>query len=242
MNVTVRPAAKMISGATPVTPGVSVVMVVYRTGEALTSSIRQVLAEPMVDEFVIVDNGSDARDEQMLHALERSDPRVQLLQGHGNVGFAKGANLGARASHGRHVVFLNPDAFLQKDCVRDLIQALKGRPVPSLVGACVINEDGTEQRGARRGEVTPWTSLLSFGQLTRRFRKLERYEIHREADPMPKATTATPTISGACFAMRREDFEALDGFDESYFLHVEDIDICWRAREHGGEVLFQPSA
>jgi N-acetylglucosaminyl-diphospho-decaprenol L-rhamnosyltransferase len=51
-----------------------------------------------------------------------------------------------------------------------------------------------------------------------------------------------PTISGACFALRREDFEVLGGFDEGYFLHVEDIDLCWRARQAGGQVLFQPAA
>ena len=51
-----------------------------------------------------------------------------------------------------------------------------------------------------------------------------------------------PTISGACFALRRKDFESLGGFDEGYFLHVEDIDLCWRARQAGGEVLFQPKA
>ena len=51
-----------------------------------------------------------------------------------------------------------------------------------------------------------------------------------------------PTISGACFAMRRRDFDALGGFDEGYFLHVEDIDLCWRARRAGGQVLFQPKA
>jgi hypothetical protein len=51
-----------------------------------------------------------------------------------------------------------------------------------------------------------------------------------------------PTISGACFAMRRQDFEALNGFDEGYFLHVEDIDLCWRVRRAGGQVVFQPAA
>src|SRR5512143_4225045 len=42
--------------------------------------------------------------------------------------------------------------------------------------------------------------------------------------------------------MRREDFEALKGFDEGYFLHVEDVDLCWRVRRQGGEVLFHPRA
>jgi len=51
-----------------------------------------------------------------------------------------------------------------------------------------------------------------------------------------------PTISGACFCMRREDFAAVRGFDEGYFLHVEDVDLCWRVRQQGGLVLFHPGA
>jgi GT2 family glycosyltransferase len=42
--------------------------------------------------------------------------------------------------------------------------------------------------------------------------------------------------------MRREDFDALNGFDEKYFLHVEDVDLCWRVRQAGGKVLFHPKA
>ena len=58
----------------------------------------------------------------------------------------------------------------------------------------------------------------------------------------PDQVAAVPTISGACFAMRRDDFTHLGGFDEGYFLHVEDVDLCWRVRAEGGEVLFHPRA
>ena len=51
-----------------------------------------------------------------------------------------------------------------------------------------------------------------------------------------------PTISGACLYMGRDDFHALGGFDERFFLHVEDVDLCWRARRMGGCVLFAPAA
>ena len=78
-------------------PRVSVVMVVYWTGEALAESIRHVLADPLVDEFVVVDNGSPPEQEEMLRELGRREPRVLLIQGHGNVGFAKAANRGAKA-------------------------------------------------------------------------------------------------------------------------------------------------
>ena len=242
MNSILPSFTTLAAGARPARPNISVVMVVYRTGEVLKNSIRHVLDEPLVDEFVIVDNGSSLSDAEMLRALGLTEPRVVLQQGHGNVGFARGANLGASTSQGEYIIFINPDANLQPGCIAALVTAFRGQPTPTVVGARVMNTDGTEQRGGRRGEVTPITTLLSFGHLTRRYPKLAAFEIHREAEPVPRAPVPMPTISGACFALRRGDFEALDGFDEGYFLHVEDIDLCWRARQAGGQVLFQPKA
>jgi GT2 family glycosyltransferase len=242
MNSILPSRSTFVSGARPVRPRVSVVMVVYQTGEALVESILHVLAEPLVEEFVIVDNGSPADEAERLRALGRTEPKIVLQQGHGNVGFARGANMGAETARGEYIIFLNPDANLQQGCVAALVGAFEGQPVPTVVGARVMNTDGTEQRGGRRGEVTPVTTLLSFGHLTSRFPGLSKFEIHREREPTPDAPIPMPTISGACFALRRQDFDLLGGFDEGYFLHVEDIDLCWRARQAGGEVLFQPAA
>lgn len=221
---------------------VSVIMVVFRTGPALLSSLQHVLAEAQVDDFVIVDNGSPAEDEALLREMAAREPRVQLIQGHGNVGFARGANMGAKAAKGAMLVFLNPDAFLQPDCVRQLIQSIEGRPSPCIVGARVMNRDGTEQRGSRRGEVSPLTTVLSLSHLASSIPALSQFEIHRENEPLPEGPLAVHTISGACFCASRADFDRLGGFDEGYFLHVEDIDLCWRARRMGGSVVFQPLA
>lgn len=220
---------------------VSVVMVVYRTGPALNESIARVLADPDVAELVIVDNGSSL-DEEAVQDRAARDPRVILKRGHGNVGFARGANMGSHAAHGRLLVFLNPDAFLQPGCIRALRSGLAGRPAPCIVGARVLNIDGTEQRGARRGEITPVTALLSLTRLSQRLRAFRDFEVHHESDPVSRGPEPVPTISGACFAVSAIDFEALGGFDESYFLHVEDVDLCWRARRSGGLVLFDPEA
>jgi GT2 family glycosyltransferase len=242
MNSILPSHSTFVSGVRPAKPRISVVMVVYQTGEALADGIRHVLDEPLVDEFVIIDNGSPPRDAEMLRSLGLTEPRVVLQQGHGNVGFARGANMGAETARGEYIIFLNPDANLQKDCVAALVTAFRGQPVPTVVGARVMNTDGSEQRGGRRGEVTPVTTLLSFGHLTGRFPGLAKFEIHREREPVPHTPVPMPTISGACFALRRADFVLLSGFDEGFFLHVEDIDLCWRARQAGGQVLFQPKA
>jgi N-acetylglucosaminyl-diphospho-decaprenol L-rhamnosyltransferase len=221
---------------------VSVVMVVYMTGEALKQSVECVLADPLVDEFVVVDNGSTRLEAARLKRLAEGDGRVRLVSGHGNVGFARGANLGAKAARGEVLVFLNPDAFLQPGCIAELVRAVETRPALCLVGGRVLNADRTEQRGARRGDITPMSALLSLSHLARRIPAWRRYEVHWEDEAAPDAVIKVPTISGACFCMRRDDFDAIKGFDEGYFLHVEDVDLCWRVRRAGGDVLFQPRA
>ncbi len=222
---------------------ISVVMVVYMTGQALQESLAHVLAEPLVGELVVVDNGSSPREAAWLADLAtRHGDRVTLLSGHGNIGFASGANLGARHARGELLLFLNPDAFLQPGCVAALAREVDARPSPCLVGGRVLNADRTEQRGARRGEITPLSALISISGLARTIPGWRRYEVHWEGEVLPDQAVEAPTISGACFCMRRSDFAAIGGFDQKYFLHVEDIDLCWRVRRAGGTVLFHPSA
>ena len=222
--------------------GITVVMVVFRTGPALRGSIDRVRADALTDQFVIVDHGSNPEEEGWIDAAVSADDRIILIRGQGNVGFARAANMGANAANGRVVVFLNPDAFLQPGCLQSLADGVRMGPAPCLVGARVLNPDLSEQRGARRGEVTPVTTLLSLLRLSNRFSFLRRFEIHHEGDPAPCGRIPVPTISGAGCAMTREDFAALKGFDEGYFLHVEDVDLCWRVRRMGGSVWFDPNA
>ena len=208
MNSILPSASTLAVGARPAHPNVSVVMVVYRTGEALAQSIKHVLAEPLVDEFIIIDNGSSPQDEDMLRSLALTEPRVVLKQGHGNIGFARAANMGASTGGGEYIVFLNPDANLQPGCVAALVTAFKGQPTPTIVGARVLNVDGSEQRGGRRGEVTPISTVLSFGQLTRRYPKLAGFEIHRENEPVPRCSepstfrTRAPTMVGVGWPLK----------------------------------------
>ena len=246
MNSPTRDLANLLSTPVPRqtawSPKVSVVMVVYRTGPALQGSIDRVRTDPLTDQFIIVDNGSSPLEESWMDEAVAEDDRIILIRGQGNVGFARGANMGASAASGRVLVFLNPDAFLLPGCLASLSSGVYVGPSPCLVGARILNPDHSEQRGARRGEVTPVTTLLSLLRLSHRLKSLQRFEIHHETDPAPCGRVPVPTISGAGFAMTRADFIAVRGFDEGYFLHVEDVDLCWRVRQAGGSVWFDPKA
>ena len=191
-------AAPIVAHELAPTPGflaerqrISVVMVVYMTGAALQESVERVLSDPLVDEFVIVDNGSTGAEGALLRALAARDGRVVLVTGHGNVGFARGANMGARKASGDVLVFLNPDAFLQPRCIAELAREIEGRPSPCIVGGRVLNADLTEQRGARRGEITLMNALMSLSRLAGKNAAWRRDEVHWEAEAVPDQAVAT---------------------------------------------------
>lgn len=217
---------------------VSVVMVSWRTGPVLPQAIAAVLGAPDIDQLILVDNGNPPEMQQRLRDLAAGQPRMILIQGHGNMGFAKGCNLGVRAAAGEHLLFLNPDTAIEPGAAARMIAAAQGTARPWAVGARLINLDGSEQRGGRRGALTPLSAFAAFSGL----HVFGRRNLHRESEPLPSGPTPTPVVSGAAVMLRADDFAALGGFDDSYFLHVEDIDLCRRVAEAGGTVIFAPQA
>lgn len=218
---------------------ISVIMVSYMTGPVLYEAIASALADEDIAELIIVDNGNPKQARAKLAALAHSDARVRLLQGHGNIGFASGCNYGAQLSTGHYLLFVNPDALIKTGSARDMAICGAQQAVPWITGGLLRDVNGNEQRGARRGALTPISAFMGFTGLNKVFKSVS---IHRETLPMPRGPVPMQTISGALLMMDRASFEAVGGFNEAYFLHVEDIDICRRVRLAGGSVCFVPSA
>lgn len=216
------------------------IIVSYRTGPVLAECLAAIAACEGLDEIVVVDNGNAQREIDALDVFA-VDARVRLMRGHGNVGFAAGCNLGARAAKSEVLVFVNPDAILRTDAVRSLTAALAAAPPPAIVGGDLRDGEGKPERGSRRERLTLWRAFVSFAGLSRLERAIPAFrDFNRHTDPLPDKATPVGAVSGALMAMRRVDFESLGGFDEGYFVHVEDLDICRRAEDAGWRVLFQP--
>lgn len=222
---------------------VSVVVVSYFTGDSFEFCLRSLFSEPWIDEVIIVDNGNPPAVQSSLRALQADRRDVTLVQGHGNVGFARACNMGADLARGRHLLFVNPDAVLQRGAAEKMVEAGRKARSPWLVGGRLVDKKGREQRGARREVLTPWRALVGMTGLSA-FEKVAPVfrDVHRERDPKPDQVVAMPVVSGALMLMPAADFRAIGGFDEGYFLHVEDIDLCRRIGEAGGAVLFEPGA
>ncbi len=219
---------------------ISVIMVSYMTGPALMEAITAVLEDRDIHELIVVDNGNTESARARLSELTARRTRVRFLQGHGNIGFARACNYGANLATGHYLFFLNPDAVISKGAARQLANAGDCLMEPWITGGLLRDETGQEQRGARRRALTPLSALVGFLPILEIIPGLR--SIHREVDPLPTHPVQIDTISGACLMTDRPSFERMGGFDERYFLHVEDIEICRRARQMGGQVGFVPGA
>ena len=219
---------------------ISVIMVSYMTGPALMEAITAVLADRDIHELIVVDNGNTESARARLSQLTAKRNRVRFLQGHGNIGFARACNYGANLATGHYLYFLNPDAIVSKGAARKLANAGDGLMEPWITGGLLRDEKGREQRGARRRALTPLSALVSFVPVLEIIPGL--HSIHRETDPLPSQPIQMETVSGASLMTDRPSFELMGGFDERFFLHVEDIEICRRARQMGGQVGFVPGA
>lgn len=225
------------------TPPISVVTVSYRTGDILFESLAAQLADPLVREVVVVDNGNDSPTRARLARLAEGEKRLRILEGQGNVGFSAGCNLGASVARGEYLAFVNPDCIVRPDCHGLLLQTLRADPSIWLISPRLEAPDGSPERGTPRSILTPWTATVESLHLWRlapnhpTFRRLNLY-----------ATDAywqrgyVPAISGAYMLIARDRFERLGGFDERYFMHVEDLDFCLAVARAGGSTFYEPAA
>jgi GT2 family glycosyltransferase len=220
---------------------VTIVMVSFHTGPALDEAIDAVLAQDVDLELIVVDNGNPEEVTAALKTRSLADPRIGVLTGHGNVGYAAACNLGAKEATGEYLLLLNPDCVLQHNALIDLIQLTEGAARPWVAGCRIVNPDGTDQRGSRRELPTPWLTLVEALRLDRMapnhpyFRRINQHN-----QPLPEAVGVVPAVSGACMLMPLDDYRTIGGMDERYYLHVEDLDLCFSIAKSGGTVLFVP--
>ena len=218
-------------------------MVSYWTGPVLSAAIESVLAPKQVAvvELIVVDNGNPPAVSGELVRLAEGEPRLTLVSGHGNVGFARGCNIGARRARGSYLLLLNPDCCLSPSAIPALLAEAKTLGADWMLGCRVLNPDGSDQRGSRRTLLTPYTALVETFRLDGLApRLLRRYRLNHHDKPLPANTTRVPVISGACMLLPAATFHAVSGMDEGYFLHVDDLDLCFRLHRAGIPVYFTP--
>ena len=215
----------------------SIVVVVADSGGDALTCVEAALASTVAVELIVVDNASRDGVPEALACACAGDARVRLLRNGANLGFGAAVNRGAALAQGDALLVLNPDCRLAPDTLARLRAELAAQPRAGLVGAVVCGVDGRPDRNALRRD-----PLLARALTTLRARALGRVDaaapggVHVEG-PMPATSVAVEAVSGALMLLPKAVFETVGGFDEGYFLHCEDLDLCRRVRDAGHVVL-----
>ncbi|MEB4593078.1 glycosyltransferase family 2 protein [Candidatus Thiothrix sp. Deng01] len=236
MNSSLTPT----SGLIPLIDACVVIVNFNAGGSILVDCIASVLACPSL-KAIIVDNASRDDSLAIVEQTFTAHPRLRLIRNSTNLGFAAACNIGANVCQTDYLLFLNPDCRLEADTLPNLQTALASAPDVGMVGGLLLNPDGTEQAGGRRAIPTPWRTFIRAFGLSRLLPHYFRdYDLHLQ--PLPAEPVEVEAISGACMLVRHDVFEQLSGWDQNYFLHCEDLDICMRFRQGGWKILFVPTA
>lgn len=210
-------------------PGVSVIVVSADSGPGLHDCVRRALASPGVRDVTLIDNGSrDGVPEAVARAHEQ-ELRLTVAFNHANLGFGPAVNRAARRVKGEHLLVLNPDCLLEPDTVPRLLAAFAAMPRTGLVGAVVCDAQGRPDPASHRRD-----PLLARALTTLFGRAGEGVDV---AGPLPETAVEAEAVSGALMLVSRRVFEYVEGFDEGYFLHCEDLDLCRRVRDAGYRVV-----
>lgn len=214
---------------------VRVVVVTYSPGDALPVFLDSLAAATSLPyEVVLADNGStDGVPEAC------AGGHVTLLPTGGNLGYGKAANLGASGFEGEWLVVANPDVVWEPGALDALIDAAERWPAAGCLGPAIRTPDGALYPSARafpslgRGighavlgpfwPGNPWTRSY-------------RAEVGRPVEG------TTGWLSGSCMLLRRRAFESVAGFDPSYFMYCEDMDLCHRLALSSWQNVYVPSA
>lgn len=220
----------------------SVVVVIADSGPLAMQCVARVLAGAGAFEVILVDNASRDGQAEAISAQHRADPRLRVLHNAENIGFGPACNRGAALAQGDALLFLNPDCLIEVDTLQRLRQLMLDHRQAGLIGVFVSGADGSPERAIRRRDPSLRRSLMSLSGLARfqhRWPALAGIEMPASANSVD--VERVEAVSGACMFMPQATYDAVAGFDEAYFLHCEDLDLCRRVRGSGYEVLFASS-
>lgn len=180
-------------------------------------------------DVVVVDNGSSDGSTEM---VRRDFPGVALIADHGNIGYGAASNIAMQHARAEYVLLLNADTRLHRGALAAMADYLDEQPQVAIVGPKLLNDDGTLQLSCFPFPGTvgwlvendPIASVV--GALP-----LVRNATLRFAPPT--RATPVPWVLGAALGIRRSAFENVAGFDPSFFMYFEEVDLCKRLALNG---------
>ncbi len=208
----------------------SIIIVNYNSGRLTLDSLDSIRrhASHLDHEVIVVDNASQDKSPDL---IEAHYPEAHLLRMESNLGFGAANNRGAAVARAKYLLLLNNDAILLENSLTPLIETLQKDPSIGVIGPEIHYPDG-------RFQISSGPDATIFNEFVMKHLPfMQQRRIQNGPDQQ-----SVDWISGAAMMIPAEIYRAVGGFDETFFLYMEDADLCRRIRSMGYRTVFNRTA
>jgi N-acetylglucosaminyl-diphospho-decaprenol L-rhamnosyltransferase len=210
---------------------VTVVLINFNSGRWLARSLNALKGQGgRYPEALVLDNASTDGSVEQIGSM----PGLSIHRSEANIGFGRGVNWLLDRIKTDYLLILNPDCLLTADGLHELVAELDAHPQAAMASGRVFDMSGNEQRGSRRQLPGPRRVLNELFP----FRGGAGIDLTHM--PSPQQPTSVEAVSGACMLLRRSAFEQVGGFDPSFPMHFEDLDLMARLQAADWQIRLVP--
>lgn len=207
---------------------VSIIILSYNTKSLLYSCLSSLYEHLHGFDFevIVFDNASSDHSVQM---VQKEFAKANVVESKENFGFAKGNNLGAQQARGDYLIFLNSDTKVLDNSIKDMIAVMTKDEAIGVMGGRLASQEGVSEPSFGKSLSILGILLMLFGK--KGFRLNTQYDTPTQVD----------WVSGGFMLTRKDLFDKLGGFDEHFFMYIEDMEFCYRVKKLGYAVYYYPN-
>ena len=220
----------------------SIIIISYNCKDFLISCLNSIKKwQPNYEtEIIVVDNNS--RDDTVKVIKKLKIKNLKIIKNNRNYGFSKAVNKGIKNSLGERVLLLNPDTIIVKDAINKLVSFSFNKKKNGILGGKVFKFSKSEIQRTYFNKIDIFTSLFEFTNLKKLFPNNTYHKKFFYIGLNENKIRSVYGVSGGFMLINKKVFDQIGFFDENFFLYLEDIDFCCRAKVKKIEILYYPKA
>lgn len=213
----------------------TIVIINYETPVLVKNLVESIFdtVKSLDYEIVVVDN---SKNEDL--RFKSSSKLVKVLNLNENRGFAHANNYGVRNSNGRYILFLNSDSIVYENSIELAYSYFLQQKKVGVLGIRQLLKNGELDKGCKRGFPTPMAAFYYFLGFSKWFKNSKRFGVYQQTFIDEFEVAEVDSVSGAFMLIKRTVFNLICGFDERFFLYGEDVDLCYRLKQHGFKNIY----
>lgn len=218
-------------------PILSILIVTYESAHEIGNCLASIPAALSVGlvEVIVVDNDSKDGTPTL---VETRFPSVHLIRAGSNLGFSKSNNIAYRKSHGKVILYLNPDTVVSAEALDACLGRVLAEPKIGILSPRLVQGDGSLDLACRRSIPSIWDGFSRATGLAKMFPKKKIFAGYNLTYLPELETYPVGCVNGAFMMLRRETLEEIGTFDEQFFMYGEDLDLCFRCQQAGYQVIY----